>query len=129
MATLPRAESRSALRFCAGGGCSPESMVSKRSVLRSVPAGGFDAFASLWASGNSESFLDARYQFTGLCDPPRIAEIDVQVRTGLIRTDSALLRTTAVGVRTLYDALKRRKVVSRPRDQSPPVSALGSKCS
>ncbi|MCX7066070.1 MAG: hypothetical protein NT024_16265, partial [Proteobacteria bacterium] len=62
-------------------------------MLRSVPAGGFDAFASLWASGNSESFLDARYQFTELCDPPRIAEIDVQVRTGLIRTDSALLRT------------------------------------
>ena len=68
-------------------------------------------------------FLGARYQLTALYDPPRIVELDPQVRTGRMRTGSVLVPTTAAGIRTVYGALKQGKVVALLPDQAPPVSA------
>ncbi len=55
----------------------------------------------------------------------RIAAFDPIVRNGRTRTGSTLVPTTAPGIRALYDAFERGRVVALLPDQVPPIGAGG----
>ena len=64
-------------------------------------------------------FLGARYGFTVLYEPLRVASLDSIVRAGRTRTGSAVVPTSVAGIRALRVAMKAGGVVGVLPDQVP----------
>jgi Kdo2-lipid IVA lauroyltransferase/acyltransferase len=68
-------------------------------------------------------YLGERFGLTVMYDPPRIAPLDPLVRAARMRAGSELVPTTSAGVRALYSALKRGRIVGILPDQVPRPAA------
>ena len=64
-----------------------------------------------------------RFGVTALYDPPRIASLEEPIRQARTRTGSMLLPIDAQGLRGVYQALKKGKMVAILPDQVPTLSA------